>query len=471
MKLKLLLTFALTSSFISIAQTEWAPIQNIDLDTGADPYVIASGDLDGDLDIDIVIGTFRFANDDIKWYANDGTGDFTLQPTVSTTGSLNGIGGLTIADVDNMNGNDIITVSYIDATVVLYKNDGAGGFLSEQIIATGVAGAGQVTAMDINNDGDLDIAVAAFDGDEAVWFEGNGDGTFGPKQVIATVESPGNVSFADFDDDGDLDALIGFQETEVNGGGTLEIYYNQYDESGTMTVSWVKDEFTVDSGNLSLFVAAFADVDDDGDLEIIKSDLNGGDVAYYDKIKDGASPETIISDETIIDRPAFVAVADLDNDSFNDVIVTDGGADDDAMIWFESTDTGGFLTEQLIVNNNYQMYSITINDFDNDGDLDIASIGFSSDTVDWFENLLEPLSTEDTTLETLSFFPNPSKNAINFRGMSSENLNLEVFDVIGKSVLNKTITQNGSLDISALKSGLYIIKFENTNSTYKFVKE
>lgn len=471
MKKTLLFAIALATSFTSISQTVWEPIQNIDPNTGADPYVIASGDLDGDTDIDIVIGTFRFANDDIKWYANDGSGNFTLQSTVSTTGSLNGIGGLTIADVDGINGNDIITVSYIDATVVLYKNNGAGGFLTEQTIATGVAGAGQVTATDINNDGDLDISVAAFDGDEAVWFPGNGDGTFGGKQVIATVESPGNVSFKDFDGDGDLDALVGFQETIANGAGTVEIYYNQYVESGTMTVSWIKDAVTVDSGNQSLFVAAFADVDDDGTLEIIKSDLNGGDVAFYDKIKDGASTETIISDETIIDRPAVVAVADLDNDSYNDVIVTDGGTVDQAMIWFESTDTGGFNTEALIFDNNNQMYGITINDFDNDGDLDIAAIGYQSDTVDWFENLLETLSTDDTTLESLSIFPNPAKNVLNFKGVSSETLNLEVYDILGKSVLNASITQNGGLDISALNSGLYIIKFENINTTYKFVKE
>nr|WP_321235533.1 T9SS type A sorting domain-containing protein [uncultured Psychroserpens sp.] len=471
MKKTLLFIIALSISLTSFSQTVWAPIQNIDPDPGTDPYVIASGDLDGDLDIDIVMGTFSFSNDVIKWYANDGDGNFTLQPTVSSTGVLNGIGGLAIADIDGINGNDIISVSYSDNSLVWYANDGSGGFSAEQEISNAVGGAGQVTISDINNDGNLDVSVAAYLGNEAVWFPGNGDGTFGTKQIIASVALPGNVSFADFDNDGDLDALIGFDDGAGGTSGTIEIYYNQYIESGTMTVSWIKDTVTVDSGNPFLFVAAFADVNDDGILDIVKSDNTSGEVAWYSKIKNGASTETMISDETIIDRPAVVAVADLDNDSFNDVIVTDGGTADDAIIWFESTDSGTLNMEATIADNNYQMYGITIADFDADGDKDIATVGFSLDRIDWLENQLETLSVDDVVTQNLSIYPNPAKNVLNFNGMTSETLNLEVYDILGKSIIKTTIEQNGSLDISELKSGLYIIKFENINSAYKFVKE
>lgn len=468
MKKTLLFIFALVTSVTSFSQTVWGAIQNIDPNTGPNPYVIASGDLDGDNDIDIVIGTYSFTSEFVKWYQNDGSGNFTLQTTVSTPGTLIGVGGIAIADFDGINGNDIVVSSYSNDTVMFYANDGVGGFATGVAVSTVADGAGQLTAVDIDNDGNLDITVAEYDGGEASWLPGNGDGTFGTKQNIATINEPGNVSFADFDEDGDLDALIGYIDGTTQ--GTIEIYYNQYIESGTMTVSWIKDTVTVDSGNAFLFVAAFADVNDDGTLNIIKTDLNSGEVAWYSKVKNGASTETVISDASIITRPAVVAVADFDNDTYNDVVLTDGATGDDAIIWFESTDTGGFNTEALIADHNYQLYGITIADFDGDLDLDIASVGNISDTLDWYENQLETLSTNDLTSQNLSIYPNPANHQLNFKGMTSESLNLEVFDILGKSIIKTSVDQNGSLDISELKSGLYIIKFENINTTYKFVK-
>tara|TARA_R110002111_G_scaffold110212_6_gene169595 strand:+ start:25172 stop:26578 length:1407 start_codon:yes stop_codon:yes gene_type:complete len=449
------------------SQTVWEPIQNIDPNTGTDPYVIASGDLDGDTYIDIVIGTFNFSADLVKWYKNDGSGNFTLQPSVSDAGTLVGVGGITIADLDGINGNDIIVASYSNNTVMFYANDGVGGFATGVAITTLAVGAGEVNAVDINNDSNLDISVAAYGGNEAIWFPGNGDGTFGTKQVIASVALPGFLSFADFDNDGDQDALVGYTDGATS--GTIEIYYNQYVESGTMTVSWIKDIVTVDSGNPYLFNTSFADVDDDGILEIIKSDNTTGEVAYYNKIKDGASTEVVISDETIIDRPAAVMVSDLDNDGFNDIILTDGGAADDALIWFESTDTGTFNPNELIVDNNYQMYSITVADFDNDGDKDIASIGYFSNTVDWYENALETLSVQNNILNSVKIYPNPTKDVLNFENIN-ENIDVSVFDVLGKQVLEQTINVGETLNVSQLSNGIYTIKINN-NTSSKFVKE
>lgn len=467
MKKILLLTFTLTLALMSSSQTVWDPIQNIDPATGPDAYVIASGDLDGDTDMDIAIGTFAFGNDIVRWYENDGAGNFTIKPNVSTV-PLGGVGGIAIADLDGINGNDIITVSYLDNALIWYANDGLGGFSDEQNISTSVVGAGQVTVKDINNDGDDDVAVVAFDGDEAVWFAGNGDGTFGAKQVIASVTEPGIINFADFDGDGDLDVVLGFSQSP--GNGVIEVYYNQYIENGTMTVSWIKDTNTVDSGNPFLFVAAFADVDDDGTLEIIKSDNTSGEVAYYDKIKNGDSTETIIQDDTIIDRPAVVAVADFDNDTYNDVLVTDGGSVDDALIWFESTDVGTLMPNALIANNNYQIFGATIADFDGDGDKDVASVGFFSETVDWYENKLETLSNQGFQSQEIGFYPNPTKDKLYFRSNNLETITISVFDVLGKKVLAKELAIDRSFNVSELKSGMYIIKFKGINASYKFVK-
>lgn len=448
------------------SQTTFATMQNIDPNTSEKPYVIASGDLDGDTFIDIVIGTYNFTSDFVRWYKNDGSGNFTQQTIVSNSAGLVGIGGLAIADLDGINGNDLIVGSY-SGKVVWFANDGIGGFGTEQLIGS-LAGTGQVTVVDINNDGNLDVASVGYDANKTVWFAGDGSGNFGSEQIISTVTQPGNISFADFDGDGDLDALIGY--VDVTTQGTIEIYYNQYIESGTMTVSWIKDIVTVNNGNPFLFVAAFADVDNDGILEIIKSDNTSGDVAYYDKIKNGTSTETIIQDDTIIDRPAVVTIADLDNDTFNDVIVTDAGTVDDAIIWFKGNDNASpETTEALVGDNSNQIYGITINDFDGDGDKDIASVGYQSDTLDWYENELDLLGLDDNSITKFSIYPNPTGNTLHFKGVFSENFKISVYDILGKNVLNTSLESNNTLDVSKLNSGIYIIKFNDNN--FKFIKE
>jgi hypothetical protein len=476
MKKKILSYLAIFALAISVnSQTTFATVQNIDPNVSPNPYAISSGDLDGDTFIDIVIGTYNFSSDFIRWYKNDGTGNFTQQTVISNSAGLQGIGGLAIADLDGINGNDIIVGSY-SGKVVWFANDGLGGFGSEQLIGN-LAGTGQVVVADVNNDGDIDVAAVGYDANKVVWYAGDGTGSFGTEQLIEDTinfpglnTQPGNINFVDFDGDTDLDAVVGYIDGTTS--GTIEIYYNQYIESGTMTVSWLKDTVTVNSGNPFLFVTAFADVDNDGALEIIKSDNTSGDVAYYDKIKNGSSTETIIQDETIIDRPAVTVVTDLDNDTFNDVIVTDGGTVDDSIIWFKGNSSAApDSTESLIADNNHQIFALTVADFDGDGDKDIATVGYQSDTLDWYENEWDSLGLDDNEINPVSIFPNPTKNMLNFKVPFSEAFNVSVYDILGKKVINASISSTKSLDVSNLKSGIYILKFNEHNTILKFVKE
>jgi len=70
-------------------------------------------------------------------------------------------------------------------------------------------------------------------------------------------------------------------------------------------------------------------------------------------------------------------------------------------------------------------------------------------------------------------FPNPANNQITFTFPASNNVNISVFDIAGKKVMNEMIDgSNGSyrMNISELKSGIYFyqITFDNTIATYKF---
>jgi Secretion system C-terminal sorting domain len=71
----------------------------------------------------------------------------------------------------------------------------------------------------------------------------------------------------------------------------------------------------------------------------------------------------------------------------------------------------------------------------------------------------------------LKVFPNPSQNFINFSfsGLPSENLILVVFDLNGKVIVEKTISNlNNTINVSNYNEGTYL--YSITNSKGDFLK-
>ena len=60
---------------------------------------------------------------------------------------------------------------------------------------------------------------------------------------------------------------------------------------------------------------------------------------------------------------------------------------------------------------------------------------------------------------TLLVYPNPTNNIINIEGLTkNENNTIQIFDVQGKLVITKTITEKGTINLSELNKGVYVIK-------------
>ena len=69
------------------------------------------------------------------------------------------------------------------------------------------------------------------------------------------------------------------------------------------------------------------------------------------------------------------------------------------------------------------------------------------------------LSVGNINNSNIKIYPNPTDNIINIEGLNkNENNTIQIFDVQGKLVITKTITENGTIDLSELNKGVYVIK-------------
>lgn len=72
---------------------------------------------------------------------------------------------------------------------------------------------------------------------------------------------------------------------------------------------------------------------------------------------------------------------------------------------------------------------------------------------------------QPTTIEGLSFYPNPVSNGkIYIISKSSLEKEVAIFDVLGKKVLQATITTK-ELNVTTLSPGIYIIKIKEGDAT------
>ena len=121
------------------------------------------------------------------------------------------------------------------------------------------------------------------------------------------------------------------------------------------------------------------------------------------------------------------------------------------------------------------MRSIATADFDNDGDLDLASISISDNKVAWYKNLLinsvgikQPINNNPKNpIFTLS--PNPANNQVTLSFTTPINANTKILltDLSGKTVTiynNPANSQSITINRNNLPKGLYFVQVQDANS-------
>ena len=203
------------------------------------------------------------------------------------------------------------------------------------------------TFADLDNDGDLDAVVGEFDG-SLNYFENTGTalapvfalrtGTANPFNVF-DVGFHSNPTFADLDGDGDLDALVG------EGDGNLNYFENTGSASApafTLRTAALNPFDGIDVGFDS--APTFADLDGDGDLDLVAGGYDGA-LKYFENTGTASAP--VFTQRTGAANPfngidigiySTPALADLDGDGDLDIVV---GKYLGTLNYFENTPSSG----------------------------------------------------------------------------------------------------------------------------------
>ena len=278
------------------------------------------------------------------------------------------------ADYDNDGFLDILVLN--NRRSRLYKNDGNGTFI-DMAYATGIgfkSNSVQAKFIDYDLEGDLDLFIATESANQL--YRNNGDGTFTDvSEKSGTIGEPvhsSDMSFGDFDDDGDVDMVV------LNPAGTSRFYDNR--RQGIF--SDISDRAGLDFvGQPSSIV--MGDYNNDGYLDIFIADLSAEHHAIFKNKGDGTFIKDKKSLAGVFGLNEFSAIqakfADLDNDGYLDILVAGSAAESDkkkdGLILLHNDGYGKYTdASATLPSGSSPIEHIYTIDLDNDGDLDIIQI-------------------------------------------------------------------------------------------------
>jgi Secretion system C-terminal sorting domain/FG-GAP-like repeat len=370
-------------------------------DVGLNAYP-SFADLDNDGDFDWLMGRDGAV---VYYYENTGsptTPAWTVNNTVfSNVETTNYWKDPTFCDLDGDNDPDLI-YGTDDGNLYFYENTGSVTNPQFQynpayfkVIKT--SGSSTVSFADFDNDGDLDL-VSGSPYDNLVYIKNNGNNvspSFDTVSVNFAGINPGfrcSPVFIDIDNDSDFDIVSGYS------GGGLKLYIN---DNGTFT------ENTTMFANVSVnyqSIPAFVDIDGDNDPDLLVGSEDAGNTKFY--LNDGNNSFTL--NTTFFSsvsfpgycRPAF---ADIDNDGDYDLFI---GRSSGNVDFYENT---GDRFNPVWTLNNQLTSSVKVKQFahpgfadlDGDGRIDLI-VGEYDGNFTFYKNLFAIVPVELTRFTALS---------------------------------------------------------------------
>ena len=132
-----------------------------------------------------------------------------------------------------------------------------------------------VFVADMDGDGDMDVVSASIEDDKIFWYEndGNKDPFFATAEIATSVDGIRSVFVADMDGDGDLD-IVSASENDAN--------IAWYENDGNADPSWTAADIASTAEDSRNVFAA--DMDGDGDMDIVSASLDDDTIVWYENL-------------------------------------------------------------------------------------------------------------------------------------------------------------------------------------------
>jgi hypothetical protein len=247
---------------------------------------------------------------------------------------------------------------------------------TEHIITTNADDAKSVRAADLDSDGDIDVLCASNADDKIAWYENDAGSppAFTEHIIATTANGPRSVSVADVDDDGDLDVLS---------ASAYDDKIAWWENSGGSSPAFI-GHIIATNANYVQWVTA-ADVDGDKDLDVLSASEWDDKIAWYEN--NGSSPPAFISHVITTNADGALAVDTADMDGDGDLDVLSSSWVDDKIAWYENNGASPpAFTSHVITASADGSYTVHAADINGDGAPDVLSAAHDIDTISWYEN-------------------------------------------------------------------------------------
>ena len=263
-------------------------------------YSAELADLDGDGDVDIVVGNDMAP---CKIFLNDGKAGFTFHQTF---GGRSSVRSMKTHDLDRDGDQDIL-VTCRGRSNLIFLNDGKANFSNSISFGTRFDSTIDVDIGDVNSDGHLDLLLANRDDQPNCWLMNNGNLKFDKSMPFGIAKANTRaVSTGDFDGDGNLDWAVG------NIDQTNQLFLGNGKGSVTKIVNFGRSDGRT-------YCMEANDLDQDGDLDLIVGNAGQPNSVFFNH-DHGAKFRQEIFDKNS-DATYGLSVGDINGDGKADIVV------------------------------------------------------------------------------------------------------------------------------------------------------